>query len=99
NTPLSETYYEAHQYFAGGTVRFGNSSRTCTAATRNDSGTTTNCSGVFETLPSIASARVRGTADSNTYASPANDSCQTNFIVYLTDGEPTRYSKANSAIR
>lgn len=99
NTPLSETYYEAHQYFAGGTVRFGNSSRTCTAATRDDSGTTTNCSGVFETLPSIASARVGGTADSNTYASPANDSCQKNFIVYLTDGEPTRDSKANSAIR
>src|SRR5690606_15337583 len=98
NTPLSETLYEAHQYFAGASVHFGDNSRTCTAATPNSSQTTTNCSGTFQKLPSIATSRTGGAADATTYASPANDSCQKNFIVYLTDGEPTRDNKANDEI-
>lgn len=92
-TPLAETLYEAHQYFSGGTVHFGNTTRACTVAT----------SGICSTsnttlLPSVASSRVGGTADGTHYESPITDSCQKNFIVYLTDGEPTNDNDANTQI-
>ncbi len=99
NTPLSETLWEAHQYFSGGSVNYGDTSRSCTAATVNGAGTSTNCSGVIESLTSVASSRTGGDPHAATYASPANDSCQKNFIVYLTDGEPTEDFKSNSDIQ
>ncbi|WP_129647257.1 pilus assembly protein [Peristeroidobacter agariperforans] len=92
NTPLSETLYEAHQYFAGKEVYFGVNSEGCTEADPDD------CDTPATKLPSVASSRVGGTADSPNYASPANQACQKNYIVYLTDGEPTQDAKANSLI-
>ncbi len=75
-TPLSETLYEAGQYFAGRNVDYGN-------------------------IPgplSVAESRTGNNINSNTYNSPLEFSCQKNFIVLLTDGEPTRDTSANSKI-
>ncbi len=83
-TPLSETFYEAHQYLSGGAVTFGNSSRLYP-----DSG------GSF---PSVPGSRTGNSAGSNTYASPMLYSCQKTFIVYLTDGLPTNDESASAAI-
>jgi type IV pilus assembly protein PilY1 len=46
---------------------------------------------------SVAASRTAG--NPNVYDSPMAYSCQKNFIVYLTDGEPTRDDAADSAIR
>ncbi len=71
-TPLSETLYEAEQYYAGRTVDFGNPASV--AASRNPSNTTL-------------------------YKTPIEYGCQKNFIVYLTDGEPTYDSDADAKIK
>lgn len=92
-TPLSETLFEAYRYFSGGQVHFGNTSRTCTESYSNG-----NCSGSVVALPSAAESRVGNAITGTHYASPAGDSCQKNFIVYLTDGEPTRDNKADALI-
>ena len=68
-TPLSETLYEASQYYRGDRIVFGTNS--------------------------VNAAR----ANANTYASPITDTCQQNYVVLLTDGEPTFDSAADSAIR
>jgi type IV pilus assembly protein PilY1 len=70
-TPLSETLYEAAQYYAGRKVVFGDPN-------------------------SIAASRAAG--DPSVYASPINDTCQQNYVVFLTDGEPTLDVAANAAI-
>lgn len=90
NTPLSETLYEAHQYFTGGEVYYGNTSRACVA---NTSGGCT-----MRSVKSVASSRLGGQEDDSHYRSPAGDACQKNFIVYLTDGEPTSDTGADSRI-
>lgn len=82
-TPLSETYYEAAQYFRGANVHFGNTSRL-------NSGTP---------MPSVATSRVGGTLASNVYNSPMDFNCQNNFIVYLTDGLPTQDASADTLIQ
>ena len=92
-TPLTETLYEAHQYFSGGQVLYGNTSRACTTAT---SGICNNNNSTL--LPSVPESRVGGRPDSTHYQSPITDSCQKNYIVYLTDGEPTNDNDANTAI-
>ena len=51
----------------------------------------------FGNPASVASSRKPG--DSSTYLSPLQASCQHNFIVYLTDGEPTQDSDADSKIQ
>ena len=43
-------------------------------------------------------AASREPSDSSLYDSPIDYNCQKNFIVYLTDGEPTRDDAADSAI-
>ena len=71
-TPLSETLYEATQYYRGSNVDYGDSSSPGT-----------NHPGVFE---------------NSTYISPIEQSCQGNYIVLLTDGEPTKDTGADSKI-
>ena len=71
-TPLSETLYEAAQYFRGDEVVFGDPD-------------------------SVAESR--DPADTDLYNSPINNTCQQNYIVLLTDGEPTRDRDATSAIQ
>ncbi|MEE4184659.1 MAG: PilC/PilY family type IV pilus protein [Gammaproteobacteria bacterium] len=67
-TPLSETLYEAGQYFAGRNVVYGNGF----------------------TVDSVPESRVGGNANSNVYETPIDFACQKNYIVLLTDGEPTQ---------
>ncbi len=50
----------------------------------------------FGNPASVAASRKPG--DPNTYLSPLQASCQNNFIVYLTDGEPTYDSDADTKI-
>lgn len=69
-TPLSETLYEAAQYFMGRPVNFGTAS-----------------------VPAS-----RDPNDPSKYLSPLAASCQKNFIVYLTDGEPTHDADADTLI-
>lgn len=47
---------------------------------------------------SVPATRTGGLITSNTYDSPMDFSCQNNFIVYLTDGLPTRDNGADAAI-
>ena len=73
NTPLTETLWEAHKYFLGGSVEYGtNSARDSAAVTGSN------------------------------YNSPVADStstCQSNYVVYLTDGQPYSDSGKDTAIR
>ncbi len=48
-------------------------------------------------FPSIMSSR-KPAPDTDIYQSPLTESCQRNFIVYLTDGLPTADNSANNAI-
>jgi len=48
---------------------------------------------------SVAAARVGGDPAGPQYLSPINVDCQKNFVVLLTDGEPTRDVSANNKIR
>lgn len=74
-TPLSETLFEAYQYFSGGNVVFGANS---------------------VPMASISTSRVQ--PGGTTYLSPSAAQCQENFIVYLTDGLPTRDNSADVEI-
>ena len=79
-TPLSETLYEAAQYFRGSNVDYGLTSE---ISPGND-------------FPSVAASR--DPADTSQYLSPMAQSCQKNFIIYLTDGEPTADNGADDKI-
>lgn len=82
-TPLSETFYEAIQYYRGEGVDFGADSNP---------------------VVSVAESRGNGDGDlsdngDDEYISPIQYQCQKNFIVFLTDGEPTSDSHAGSRIK
>jgi len=47
---------------------------------------------------SVAGSRVGDTLDSKTYDSPTDFLCQKNYVIYLTDGEPTEDSQGESDI-
>lgn len=83
-TPLSETLYEATQYFRGSTVRFGLTSDKYSGTPNSDT-------------PSVAASR--DPSNTSRYLSPMEADCQKNFIVYLTDGLPTRDSQADVDVR
>jgi len=78
-TPLSETLYEATQYFRGQVWDYGKNAQ-------SKPGTAS---------PSVAASRL---ADGKTYKTPMQYSCQKNYIVYLTDGEPTADTSADAKI-
>jgi type IV pilus assembly protein PilY1 len=75
-TPLSETLYEAAQYFMGRAVDFGNSSDE----------------------RSVAASRVGNDPDGSLYQTPVDEACSKNFIILLTDGEPSADADAVSRI-
>jgi type IV pilus assembly protein PilY1 len=75
-TPLSETLFEAAQYFMGRAVDFGNS--------------------IDER--SVAASRVGNNPDSLLYQTPLDEACSKNFIILLTDGEPSADEGAVSRI-
>ncbi|MAF83784.1 MAG: PilC/PilY family type IV pilus protein [Gammaproteobacteria bacterium] len=76
-TPLSETLYEAGQYYAGRAVDYGD---------------------VDSNQLSVANSRIDADIDSADYDTPINFSCQKNYIVMLTDGEPTQDTGADNKI-
>lgn len=82
-TPLSETFLEAYRYWSGGDVGFGLDS-------------VVGPSGSRVVTPSVDSSRT-GTGLSQ-YLSPIGSSCQKNFTVYLTDGDPTVDQAAEATI-
>lgn len=49
-------------------------------------------------VPSVAASRTGNDPASAQYLSPLTGSCQKNFIILLTDGEPTRDDEANAKI-
>jgi type IV pilus assembly protein PilY1 len=71
-TPLSETMWEASQYYMGRKADYGD-------------------------VTSVAGSRDPGNPAS--YLSPIGYDCQKNFIVYLTDGEPTKDIDADAKIK
>jgi type IV pilus assembly protein PilY1 len=79
-TPLSETLYEAGQYFAGRSVDYGLDSRIEGGAS----------------FPSVPESRVP--TNTAQYQSPVQFQCQRNFVVLLTDGEPTADNSADARI-
>jgi type IV pilus assembly protein PilY1 len=101
DTPLSETLFEAYRYFSGGAVLFGGdgsddtfSSRHCTSGSSSYQDWFGNYVGSCddsEDYPSAAAAQ----QPAGTYDSPADYSCQKNYIIYLTDGEPTNDNEAD----
>lgn len=73
NTPLTETLWEAHKYFLGGSIEYGTNSNRDPAA-----------------------------ISGSNYNSPVADSsssCQSNYVVYLTDGQPYSDSGRDTTIR
>ena len=95
-TPLSETLYEATQYFRGGKVYFGGGADgTLYPSVFSKSDRFTGSPN--GDTPSITASR--NSSDKSLYQSPMEQDCQKNFIVYLTDGEPTMDNEANSQIQ
>jgi type IV pilus assembly protein PilY1 len=90
-TPLSETLFEAHQYFNGGKVDYGATSKICSDNSETIDGNALcrkpgdGSSSTLVSSPSVG----RLVADTTVYDSPADLACQYNYVVYLTDGLPT----------
>jgi type IV pilus assembly protein PilY1 len=97
-TPLSETLYEAYLYYSGGAVTYGKGS-TSTKCTSWNSVNGQCTSATSFSAPSVPAARTPATASGANYNSPASNSCQKNYIVYLTDGLPNEADKADTAIQ
>jgi type IV pilus assembly protein PilY1 len=94
-TPLSETLYEATQYFRGGKVYFGGGANSTLHPSQFSKSDRYTSSPNGDT-PSITESR--DSSDKSLYKSPMEQDCQKNFIVYLTDGEPTMDNEANTPI-
>jgi type IV pilus assembly protein PilY1 len=82
-TPLSETLYEAYLYFTGGAVGYGSTSKIHSGS---------------QYVDSLSVPASRDPLDSTRYKTPITAACQKNYIVYLTDGEPTKDNQADTAI-
>jgi type IV pilus assembly protein PilY1 len=99
-TPISESLFEAFRYFSGGAVDFGQTSTTSRCNAWTTSGGLKTCSSLTtSSFPSVAASRAGGAAGASNYASPAQLSCQKNFIVFLTDGLPNSDYKADTNIK
>lgn len=94
-TPISETLYEATQYYRGDKVYFGGGADATThpsVFSKSDK-FTSNPNG---DTPSITASR--NASDKTLYDSPSDADCQKNYIVFLTDGLPTQDNEANTRI-
>lgn len=91
-TPLSETLYESYRYFAGQNVLFGSDSYRADG----DYGGASCYPNTPQ--PSVAESRTTGTVDGTQYATPIANTCQKNFVVFLTDGLANGDYRANSDI-
>lgn len=96
STPLTETLYEASLYFRGEPVAWGLTSDQCYNSGDNQPDCPFAPNPVSDT-PSVAASRMA--SDPSRYDSPADDGCQRNYIVYLTDGLPQSDSDSDAQIR
>lgn len=102
-TPLSETLYEATQYYRGNKVYFGGGAdQSLFPGAYNLVNSSYGKSDKFTSTPngdtpSVAASR--NASDRSLYDSPADQDCQKNYIVYLTDGLPTQDNEANTPIQ
>lgn len=87
-TPLQETYYESALYWMGENVVFGRYSK--------EGYITSDGYYYRRDRPSVYDSRVSGTWR---YDSPIIGACQRNYVVYLTDGLPTRDQNGTDLIR
>ncbi|MBF0471438.1 MAG: hypothetical protein HQL48_08690, partial [Gammaproteobacteria bacterium] len=86
-TPLAETLYESYLFWTGGKVHWGDG---------KPGGTSVTTSAGVSGAPSTGT---RDPADSSRYLSPIEYSCQNNFNILLTDGDPTRDTNSDTAIK
>lgn len=96
-TPLAETMWEVYRYFSGGTVAYGNPSPTQSpeqdSCAQNVSNTACDNGGVYNAISAGDSAYNDGD-----YIAPFKYECQTGYVIYVTDGDPTNDSAADSDI-
>ncbi|TQV86396.1 PilC/PilY family type IV pilus protein [Aliikangiella coralliicola] len=103
NTPIAATIAEAGLYFKGEPVVFGK--------TRNDhksnrvshnlsyeNGTLITPAGCTADNPNASDCADEEIIGNAKYISPIRESCQTNHIVYLTDGAPTSHHTETETI-
>lgn len=97
NTPISDTMAEAGVYFTGGKVTYGktrsnrNENRVSHSSSYKD-GTLNTPSGCdMEQSPGAKSCKGEYISGAPRYISPIEESCQSNHIVYLTDGAPNEH--------
>jgi type IV pilus assembly protein PilY1 len=97
NTPLAETMWEAYRYFGGHGVTYGNPSPVQTphqdSCAQNITNSACNNGGTYDAI-----AAGDPSYNDGTYISPFRYGCQTAYIIYVTDGDPTNDSAANSNI-
>ena len=97
-TPLAETMWEAYRYFGGLTVTNGNPSPVQTphqdSCAQNVTNSACNNGGVYDAIAAGNSAYNTGT-----YISPFKYGCQTAYVIYVTDGDPTYDSSADTNIK
>jgi type IV pilus assembly protein PilY1 len=98
NTPLSETMYEAYSYLANKSVEFGDDSVVVDHYEKVCSFFGCFNSPVYAVKPSVKESKNPKTEESKTYDGPMDYSCQTTYIVYLTDGLPTEDNDADEKI-
>jgi len=103
-TPISGTMAEAGSYFKGDPVFYG-ASRNGNRRSRVSHNLSYSASGTVIRAPGCTDDNLDATAcesevisGSPNYESPVTDSCQTNHIVYLTDGESNSHLNSTNAI-
>lgn len=110
-TPLAETLWEGYRYFAGLGVTYGNPSPLQSphqdSCAQNTSSSYCNNGGLYRatngqysdsTGAILSGAPVDATYNDGVYVSPFKYGCQTAYIIYVTDGDPTNDINANSNI-
>ena len=96
NTPISDTIAEAGLYFSGGEVLWGKNrnkhqNNRVSHTLSYENGTLITPAGCTEDNPDASECAGEEIIGNPTYISPISDACQTNHIVYLTDGAPTSH--------
>jgi len=95
-TPLAETLWEAYRYLAGLGATYGNPTTETPhqdSCAQNTSNTACDNGGYYDAI-----AAGDSTYNDGTYITPYTFGCQKAFIIYVTDGDPTNDSQANSDI-
>ncbi len=97
-TPLAETMWEAYRYYGGLSVSYGNPSPTQSphqdSCAQNVSNSACDNGGRYDAIAAGNSAYNTGT-----YLSPFKYGCQTAYIIYVTDGDPTNDTAANGSTK